>query len=169
MKKLTTISLFIFWAITAAILTAGLVFYQDRTNLTGQNNALSQSPSAQVLPEAEKAKGLTLNLTEISKHNSPKDCWLIINNKIYSVAGYLSAHPGGAAAIMPYCGKEATQAFAVKGGNRGSHSNYADSLLAAYLVGNLNQAVTQEQVNQTTKNINTPTPPIRNRGDDEDD
>lgn len=55
----------------------------------------------------EKISSATI--TEVSKHNNVKDCWLIINNKIYSIPDYwIEMHPGGASAITPLCGKDAT-------------------------------------------------------------
>jgi cytochrome b involved in lipid metabolism/plastocyanin len=45
-------------------------------------------------------------------------------------------HPGGAAAILNQCGKDATTAFTTKGGI-GSHSSGAWTLLGTFLVGTL--------------------------------
>lgn len=92
-KKFVTISLFIFWAIVVAVLIAGLVFYDK--------NKQTVSPSTSInnlgLKPGEK---ITLNLTEIAKHNSVNDCWLLINNKVYNVTNYLGQHPGGASTII---------------------------------------------------------------------
>jgi len=131
MKKLTTISLFIFWAIVVAILTAGLVFYQKQ----------NCPPAAKVNnPVGSSGGQVTLNLAEIAKHNNPSDCWLLINNKVYDVTSFLGAHPGGAGTITPYCGKEATQAFETKDIGR-PHSSRAASMLNDYYVGDLNQTI----------------------------
>jgi len=145
MKKLTTISLFIFWVITAAILTAGLVFYQNNKSMP----ALSNFPDLAVVSFSADLSGsgsapgaATLSLAVIAQHSSLQDCWLLIDNKVYNVSSYLSSHPGGVEIIIPYCGKEATNAFATKDG-KGSHSDYAHSLLANYYVGTLNQAINQ--------------------------
>lgn len=166
MKKLTTVSLFIFWAVVTAILTAGLVFYQNNKNSAprsdgaGLNNSASPSPAG---------ASLVLNAAEIAKHNSAGDCWLLIDGKIYNVSSYLSAHPGGAGIIIPLCGKEATQVFNTKGGRGAPHSDYAASLLINYLVGDLNQTVSEQQIKQTTEKINSLNPPSRGRGDNEFD
>jgi len=56
------------------------------------------------------------------------------------VTGYLTIHPGGAGTITPYCGQEATQAFATKDIGR-PHSSRAASMLNDYYVGDLNQTV----------------------------
>ncbi|MBI4778968.1 cytochrome b5 domain-containing protein [Candidatus Falkowbacteria bacterium] len=171
MKNLTTISLFIFGVIVSAVLTAGLVFYQDNKVINNPpmlNNLELNSPIASSSAGVSAASGIILNLAEISKHNSLKDCWMIINNKVYNVGGYLSAHPGGAGTMAPYCGKEATQAFATKGGKKGSHSNNASSLLANYLIGDLNQAVTQEQIQTNAQSAGIITPTAEDQDDDDE-
>lgn len=160
MKKLVTISLFIFWAITAAILTAGLVFYQNNKNNTP---ALNNFGSKNFLGYPAVGASATLNLAEVAKHSSISDCWMIINSKVYNVSSFLSIHPGGAGSMTPYCGQEASRAFATKDKNS-SHSSYADSLLVNYLVGNLNQVITQEQIQQTTRKINSTAPSSQGRG-----
>lgn len=162
MKKLITISIFIFWAVVVAILTAGLVFYQNNKNtanspyhnyLAGNNPGVTSGNGTgadlagnQGNTGATKNLGQvsTLSLTEIAKHNKASDCWLLINNKVYSVSGYLSAHPGGAGTIIPSCGKEATQLFDTKGTGK-PHSANANSMLADYYVGDLNQVFNNSQ------------------------
>ena len=32
---------------------------------------------------------------EISKHNSPEDCWVVIDGSVYDVTGWVGSHPGG--------------------------------------------------------------------------
>ena len=154
-KKITTISLFVFWAIITAILIVGLTRYQNPTVLTNTNVSSTTTPSVMnsvFVNNAIKAgKTLTLNLTEISKHNSGSDCWLLINNKVYDVTSSISSHPGGAGPILTYCGKEATNAFNTKDVGR-PHSSNANAMLAQYYIGDLNQTLGQTTL---TKKITT--------------
>jgi cytochrome b involved in lipid metabolism len=152
MKKLTTISLFIFWAAVAAILTAGLVFYQNNKPAAGSPTSSSQTP------DLTSGATITLNMQEIAKHNSAADCWLLISNKVYNVTGYLGSHPGGAGAIIPACGHDATQDFATKDIGR-PHSSFAASLLTNYYIGDLNQTLAPQQVQQNVQGTNSLTPP----------
>lgn len=153
MKKLVTLSLFIFWAVVTAVLVAGLVFYQQN-NITSQPLPSSNNSSVNSSPSGVGSSELVLNLPEISKHNTVRDCWLIISNKVYNVTSYLSVHPGGAGTISPYCGKEATQAFQTKDIGR-PHSSYANSLLANYYLGDLNQKISGQQIQQNIQNTNS--------------
>ena len=135
MKKYISVSLFLFWAIIVAILTAGLVFY----NNSSQVNSLTKVTTNKVDPKPTTVKPLptpSLTTTELTKHNIKDDCWLLINNNIYSVTTYLRMHPGGVRTITPYCGQDATAAFATSAGGH-QHSSQANSLLQEYLLGPL--------------------------------
>jgi len=78
-----------------------------------------------------------LTLADVQKHNTPADCWIVIQKNIYEVTSYLSLHPGGKERIIPYCGKDdATQAFTTQDGE-GSHSKEANDLLQSFFVGGL--------------------------------
>ncbi len=52
-----------------------------------------------------------IRLSEVEKHNTPEDCWIIIGNKVYDVTDYIPIHPGGPDTIIPLCGKNATLEF----------------------------------------------------------
>lgn len=175
MKKLTTISLFIFWMVMTAILSASLFYYQ--TNKDNQkNSSFISGLNNSVAPGAIDFAGSktidintaskTLSMEEVAKHNNAKDCWLVIEGKIYSVSSYIAAHPGGAGTIIPTCGTDSTKAYNTK--NEGSsHSKNAHALLAGYYIGNLNQETTVQQVKQNVQTTNTITPPASAGDEDE--
>ncbi len=73
----------------------------------------------------------SLTLYEVEKHNSPSDCYMVINNNVYDVSNYGSEHPGGSSAIYDNCGKEVTGLFAR------IHSNSAWDLLKKYKIATL--------------------------------
>lgn len=42
--------------------------------------------------------------SEVAKHNTEDNCWVIINNEVYDVTKFLDDHPGGKEAIMLFAG-----------------------------------------------------------------
>ena len=48
---------------------------------------------------------------EVALHNSDKDCWIIIKNKVYNITDYLDKHRGGKMLLLHYGGKDATEEF----------------------------------------------------------
>ncbi len=85
--------------------------------------------------KSENTKSVTLNTTEIAKHNTASDCYIIIRDSVYSVAGFIDKHPGGREKILSMCGKEATAIFTK------IHSNFAWNLLKDFYIGDLNTTV----------------------------
>ena len=78
-------------------------------SVTNINNSVNNS-----VPDS--GTQIKLTIAEVAKHNTPSDCWFIVQNKVYNVTGFLRLHPGGADQIIPYCGKDGSQAFLTRGG-----------------------------------------------------
>jgi len=71
-------------------------------------------------------------LDEVQKHNTKKDAWTIIENKVYNISSWIPKHPGGEI-IMQSLGKDATQLFIANG-----HPSYVrKTILPKYYIGNL--------------------------------
>ena len=72
----------------------------------------------------------TLTPEEVSKHNTPGDCWVIMDGVVYDLTSFLGVHPGGTDTIMRYAGKDCTEAF------KKAHSYVnKDELLFSEIVG----------------------------------
>ena len=54
---------------------------------------------------------LVLTRSEVAKHTTINNCWVIINDNVYDVTEFLKKHPGGAKIILAHAGRDATEAF----------------------------------------------------------
>ncbi|KAK8494188.1 hypothetical protein V6N12_067068 [Hibiscus sabdariffa] len=76
--------------------------------------------------------GKVFTFAQVSEHNHRKDCWLIINGKVYDVTKFLEDHPGGDEVLLSATGKDATDDFEDVG-----HSDSAIDMMDQYCVGGL--------------------------------
>jgi cytochrome b involved in lipid metabolism len=171
MKKYITASLFIFWAVVVAIITAGLISINKNQSTIIGSNIADINQTSKITGINSNVATLTLSMDELAKHNSSRSCWLLISGKIYDVTTFLTQHPGGEGNILSNCGTDATTAFNTKGRQNGSpHSSNANALLTNYFIGNLNKTITTTPTNTTSPNPPAPNPIIpRGGGDDEND
>lgn len=78
--------------------------------------------------------------TDVERHASKGDCWIIRAGKVYNVTEFLSAHPGGDDMILRYAGKDVGNAMADKEDH--DHSQAAYDMLGEYLVGRIGAIAT---------------------------
>jgi nitrate reductase (NAD(P)H) len=102
--------------------------------------AAAAAPSNIIAPEPPRsptATGLVLGRTytqaDLTKHNTPEDCWIAIEGVIYDTNPYLAEHPGGALSITMNAGTDATDEFTA------IHSKRAWALLEKFAIGSLAQ------------------------------
>jgi cytochrome b involved in lipid metabolism len=48
---------------------------------------------------------------EVAKHNKPKDCWVIVDKKVYNVTYFLSDHASGPFSIFKHAGDDISYFF----------------------------------------------------------
>lgn len=82
------------------------------------------------------------SLEEVSKHNTPNDCWLIIWGKVYDVSAWVPHHPGGNM-IFVRAGKDSSQLF------ESYHPLYVRKLLGRYYIGEVDE-VANDSLQQST-------------------
>ena len=75
-----------------------------------------------------------INLEEIKNHNTAKDCWIIIDNKVYDVTKFLNEHPGGRKVLTRVGGKDATKHF-----HQLHKASVLDNVGKNYLIGKVNK------------------------------
>ncbi|OAA65211.1 putative cytochrome b5 [Niveomyces insectorum RCEF 264] len=69
---------------------------------------------------------------DVAEHNTKTDLYLVISDKIYSVAKFIDEHPGGEEVLLDVAGQDATEAFEDVG-----HSDEARETLEQLLIGKL--------------------------------
>ncbi|GAV70689.1 Cyt-b5 domain-containing protein [Cephalotus follicularis] len=77
----------------------------------------------------------TFTLAEVSEHNNRKDCWLVIEGKVYNVTKFLEDHPGGDEVLLSATGKDATDDFEDVG-----HSSSARAMMDEFYVGEIDSS-----------------------------
>ena len=97
-----------------------------------------------------------LTIEEVSRHNKPGDCWIVVNGRVYDVTNYIPRHPAGPEWIIRYCGRDATAAFAKY------HSAKAWRLLESFYIGDLANATSIGKIGEGIG-------PIRGYAYDDDD
>ncbi|KAF2139358.1 uncharacterized protein K452DRAFT_232681 [Aplosporella prunicola CBS 121167] len=73
-----------------------------------------------------------LTYTEVAEHNSKKDLYMVIHDKVYNCSTFVDEHPGGEEVLLDVGGQDATEAFEDVG-----HSDEAREILDGLLVGTL--------------------------------
>ena len=113
MRKLFISATAIFWLAVAGFWLTGFF--------------LPAKPLPAISPGVEPADK-SYTLAEVAGHGREDDCWMAIDGQVYDITAYLPDHPSNPKLILPWCGKEASQAWQTKGKGR-PHSSRADQLL----------------------------------------
>merc|ERR1712216_283568 len=64
-----------------------------------------------LLNSSEDRALLELPLSEVAKHASAGDCWIVLHGRVLDVTAFLSQHPGGEKVLLGKGGTDATAAF----------------------------------------------------------
>ncbi|KAL1882592.1 hypothetical protein Plec18167_003009 [Paecilomyces lecythidis] len=74
--------------------------------------------------------------SEVASHNTKKDLYMIIHDKVYDVTSFVDEHPGGEEVLLDVGGQDGTEAFEDVG-----HSDEAREILGPLEVGTLKRQV----------------------------
>lgn len=112
---------------------AGATIVQSTTTPVAKPVAsatLKSNPVASVPTPVAPTAGKYTSI-EVAKHNSPADCWTIVNGSVYNLTSWINQHPGGAGAIKALCGTDGSANF---NGQHGGQ-NRPESELAKFKIG----------------------------------
>lgn len=115
MKKLVFSAFIAFWTSIATLVTLQVLATDEGKN-----------PGSAVL----------IGLDDLASHNTEKDCWIVVEGKVYDITSYVPRHPVPPAVLLAWCGKEATEGMRTKGYGR-DHSPSAWGMLDTYFIGEL--------------------------------
>jgi hypothetical protein len=95
---------------------------------------VTPTPTASATPTATPTvTGYTM--AQVRANNTARSCWTAIDGNVYNLTNWISAHPGGAGAILFLCGTDGTNAY------KAQHQNQSRPAirLDAYRIGPLNR------------------------------
>jgi flavocytochrome c len=79
---------------------------------TASSSAAPAAKKADAAAPAQEAQPYKeYSLEDVAKHNSEKDCWVVVDGQVLDVTKFLPDHPGGKKAVLIYAGKDATAEF----------------------------------------------------------
>ncbi|KAF2848678.1 cytochrome b5 [Plenodomus tracheiphilus IPT5] len=70
--------------------------------------------------------------SDVSEHNTKKDLFIVVHDKVYNASSFVDEHPGGEEVLLDVGGQDSTEAFEDVG-----HSDEAREILDGMLVGTL--------------------------------
>jgi len=106
----------------------------NQQNGTSSNNGSTDNESRLKdlkLGKSVNAKELSVySESDVKKHTSESDCWMIIHGLVYDATKFLEDHPGGPEILLQNAGTDATNEF-----EQVFHSAQARTQLNDYVVG----------------------------------
>ncbi|KAL1610674.1 hypothetical protein SLS60_002344 [Paraconiothyrium brasiliense] len=73
--------------------------------------------------------------SDVSEHNTKKDLYIVVHDKVYNASSFVDEHPGGEEVLLDVGGQDSTEAFEDVG-----HSDEAREILEGLLVGKLKRS-----------------------------
>jgi len=108
------------------------------TVLAGHSGAQSVWEEMAATTTTTEAKSATaaaiesvFTLAEVAQHAIAADCWSVVNENVYDLTQWISAHPGGSGSIESMCGVDASTPF----NNQHNGQSDPEAKLASFKIG----------------------------------
>ena len=72
-------------------------------NQSNQNSQMSKTSNSSWVGNISES--------ELKKHNTKEDCWVVFQGAVYNMTPYLARHPGGVDCITSCAGGDMTEAY----------------------------------------------------------
>ncbi len=95
-----------------------------------------------------------ISLDEVSKHDSPGDCYMVYDDKVYDLSDYIPDHDRYLD-IRDWCGKDMTEDFETKAGLSRDHKRSSYALLENYYIGDLSEIQNSNEELSVSDNNNS--------------
>ena len=105
------------------VVTVGAVVYLQ------YSREIPKEPAQNVQAQA----GTVYTKSDVGGHANASSCWTIIDSGVYDFTAWASQHPGGAQAILSFCGKDGTMAFRAQHGT----AQREEDILASFRIGEI--------------------------------
>ncbi|KAL8860562.1 MAG: hypothetical protein Q9178_002914 [Gyalolechia marmorata] len=90
-----------------------------------------------------------LTFSDVAEHNTKKDLYIVVHDKVYDATAFVDEHPGGEEVLLDVGGQDATEAFEDVG-----HSDEAREILNGMEKGKLKRMVNGKPHTMNSKNYN---------------
>ncbi|KAJ7560518.1 hypothetical protein O6H91_04G133500 [Diphasiastrum complanatum] len=93
----------------------------------------------------------TFTTSEIHKHNSPEDAWIVVDGKVYNITEFVDIHPGGAEIIFEHI-SQADLGELMRGSSHPEahfHSQAAFRMLSQFMIGTVESAYRDDEKGST--------------------
>ncbi len=96
-----------------------------------QPQTKSSQTNDQDLPALVDPINLSISLYEVSRHNTPTDCWVVINAQVYQATNYIQKYPNDEI-VVAGCGEDISGLF-----EQDSTEKQARGTIKSYYLGEL--------------------------------
>lgn len=99
-----------------------------------QKQSAPANTPANASKSESSSKDPKYTMEQVKQHNNEKDCWIIIDKKVYDCTKFIPIHPGGTTAILINAGTDCSEEF------NAIHSDKAKKRLATFYIGDLDDS-----------------------------
>ncbi|KAF3911038.1 hypothetical protein AA313_de0203245 [Arthrobotrys entomopaga] len=93
------------WSAQGSSTSATVAQPESESVSTATESSSESQPKKFSIPDKE------FTMEEVAKHNKKDDVWVVVKGVVMDLTGFLDDHPGGANAILNFCGRDATEEF----------------------------------------------------------